>query len=89
MVSQFWRRFVPGPARYGRKSTVTIIRAMAKTAIFQKSRRCLRPGYPSGLMSWTHMATSRRTVSAFDIRSFPREFRCPVSGAIPPSLFVA
>lgn len=52
---------------YGRIRTVNIIRAMAKTAIFQKSRRYRRPGRFKGLITWIAMARSRITANAFDI----------------------
>lgn len=50
-------------------SAVTEIAASASTASFQKSRRCLRPGKPSGLISWIAMMARITSDSAFDMPS--------------------
>jgi hypothetical protein len=54
-------------------NTVSPIAPSASTASFQKSRRCLRPGKPSGLMSWIAIMAMMTSDSALDMAVFEQQ----------------
>jgi len=53
---------------------------MAATASFQKSRRCLSPGKPSGLISWMTIIPMMTSARIFDMQRLSRRAgRCQSS----------